>query len=410
MRIFLLVLLAVMPLRAADEQKLTLEAAAQADFDRVLAQAPDLASAAKCVQSQAMLFSIAAPEETAPVVFRKAYCRLAGAASTQDRAAFAEAAETFDDAIADREASAGKRKIPQPVPPTWRGFAAIARLKAGGAPESQEQALAGAVDAVECQSTAGLDAEFCQTVKQLGSAWLGWIAFGRGDLAAAARNFTASRAPGWTEWVAGAQAFHAANYVEASGDYRKAIEIWRGAVLDSLPQRLDPLPDMPAMLTEWGGAQLLANDTAGAIATLDAAVKADAANPRALYFRGLAKERAGRGESALEDYNLASRAAFARTGDAAAAEAHFYRGIMLYRRKDFLRAESEFSSVLNFQGEIPWRSDARVWRHMSAVAGGSCGASRDNLESSLASASPYFPKREALATLAACPVTDALAH
>ncbi|MEI9970764.1 MAG: hypothetical protein WDO73_01230 [Ignavibacteriota bacterium] len=105
----------------------------------------------------------------------------------------------------------------------------------------------------------------------------------------------------------------------------------------------------------------------------------------------------------MADYNLASRAAFADANDLASGEAHLYRGILLYRRKDFGKAEEEFSSALNFEIAAILRPDATAWRHLSAVASGACGASRQLLEKSLSSVSPYFPKAEAEALAAGCP-------
>lgn len=242
-------------------------------------------------------------------------------------------------------------------------------------------------------------------VRQLGSAWLGWIALKRGDPLEAGPRFANANAPGWREWLAGLQAFRVWNYSVAAADYGKAIGIWREARPDSWTQRMNPMPEMSEALTDWGGAQLAANDPRAALANLDAAIKADAANSRALYLRGLAKQHLGRKDDATDDLNLASRAAFAKKGDAGAAEAHVYRGISLYWRKEFLRAENEFASALNSDIAAPWQSDARAWRHLAAVSGGACAASRSALERAMASVSPYFPRVEANAALAACPAT-----
>jgi hypothetical protein len=57
---------------------------------------------------------------------------------------------------------------------------------------------------------------------------------------------------------------------------------------------------------------------------------------------------------------------------------------------------------LNFAIPDNLRSDAAAWRHLAAVAGGSCAAEREYLESSLAAVSPYFPKQEARAAAASC--------
>ncbi len=404
MRILGLVLL-IVPLHATDQRKLALEATAQGDFERVTTQRTfDLASASTCIDSQAMLLAVATPEETSIIVFRKAYCALVRAIVTDDHASFAHAGDIFDDAIADAQSAAAKQKVPVNVAPSWRILAAVARLNAGASGESQEQSLTSAVDASECQTNAA-PGQFCLTAKQLGSAWLGWIAFGKRDRIAAASRFAVSNTPAWTEWLTGRDAFGRANYSEAVSDYGRAIEAWRGDASSPTTQRLYPRPDMSAMLTEWGGARLLTDDRAGAISTLDAALRVDPSNARAFFLRGLAKARSTRDE-ALDDYDRASRAAFAQVnGDTGAAEAHFYRGVLLYRRKEFVRAENEFASALNADEPMPWRADARAWRGLSAVAGGSCGASREYLQGALASVSPYFPKREALDASAACPAT-----
>ena len=160
-------------------------------------------------------------------------------------------------------------------------------------------------------------------------------------------------------------------------------------------QSLGPRPQFATALADWGGARLLAGDLPGAILTLDASIQADSANPHALFLRARAKELAGRKDEALADYNLASRTAFAAAQDLASGEAHLYRGIVLYRRQDFAHAEQEFASALNFEMTAALRPDARAWRHLAAVAAGSCGPARDALKQSLATVSPFFPGDEA---------------
>jgi tetratricopeptide (TPR) repeat protein len=409
MRILFLALLAAVELCGTDARKLALETAAQADFDLVLTAPPELAAATKCLQSQAMLLAVATPEETPSIVFRKAYCQLANAAVTQNRTALGQAAETFDEAIADGEAASGKQKTPFNIPSTWRILASIARLNAGAPPESQEQALSRAVDADAedwsgCHGNAAA-VEFCHSVHQLGSAWLGWIALQRGDPFAAERLFANGNTPAWTKWVAGMSAYRQGNYADAAADYGQAIGMWREARPDSLVREMSPRQAMSEALADWGGAQLAANDPNGALTNLDAAVKTDSTNARALYLRGLAKQHLGRNDAALDDLNLASRAAFSKNGDAGAAEGRLYRGISLYWRKEFMRAEDEFAGALNGGIAPSWQSDARAWRLLAAVAGGACGDSRRALEGAMASISPYFPKTEARAAFAACPST-----
>jgi Tfp pilus assembly protein PilF len=164
---------------------------------------------------------------------------------------------------------------------------------------------------------------------------------------------------------------------------------------------------MAQALVDWGGAQLASGDAAAALTTFDASIKADSSNSRAYYLRALAEQRSGREDAATKDFDLASRAALAETGADAAARAHFYRGIVFYRRKEFQRAENEFASAMNSDVPSDWRADARAWRLLAAVAGGSCGASRESLSRAEGSASPYFPKQQADSAMAACPVTSA---
>lgn len=414
MRTLLLALTISAALHAADPQKLALTNAADADFSRVVSNSvPDLPSATKCVQSQAMVAAVAARDQVAEITFRKAYCQLAAATATLDATSFGKAADTVDDAIADAQAAAAKQKIPETIPPAWRILASVARLNAGASAESEEKQLDAAVSAATSLGNGcGADTQqLCHRVQQLGSAWLGRIAMERGDLQAAARLFSAADAPEWAAWTAGRLAYNAQNFRQAAADYGRAIQMWRARPA-SIDGRLSPKPDMSQMLSDWGGTQLASGDADAALVNLEAAIKLDSGNARAHYLRGIARQRMGRDDASTEDFDLASRAALARRDTAAAAEAHFYRGIVLYRRKEFVRAEEEFSSAMSADIKTEWRTDARAWRYLAAVAQGSCGASRENLSRAEASASPYFPKQQAASVMAACPVTaaDALAR
>jgi Tfp pilus assembly protein PilF len=181
--------------------------------------------------------------------------------------------------------------------------------------------------------------------------------------------------------------------------------VWRKAGREQalpLVQRLSPRPDMAAISVDLGEAQLLSGDARAAIENFDAAVKADPSKARPIYLRARAKEAAGQADAALADYNLASRTAFAAGAGQSSGEAHLYQGILFYQRKDWPRAEDEFADALNFDIPAAMKSDAAAWRHLAAVASGSCGASREYLERSLAAVSPDFPKGEAQSALAAC--------
>ena len=166
-------------------------------------------------------------------------------------------------------------------------------------------------------------------------------------------------------------------------------------------QRLSPPVDLSAGYTEFGGAQLLAGDATAAITSLNQAVRRDATNARALYLRARAKESAGQQDAAVADYNLAARNALAKSEDQA-GEAHLYRGISLYRHKEYEAAEDEFTNALNFDISAASRADAVAWRRLAAVAAGSCESGRKYLEEALPAASPYFPRDEARRTISEC--------
>jgi tetratricopeptide (TPR) repeat protein len=412
MRVLILTLMAFIALQAADERQLALALQAQADFDRVQAAAvPQPRDAAACIQSQASVLPVAAPEERPLILFRKGYCALAEAATGQDSAQFAAAAASFEQAIEAwpaRAAVAAKQKLPPlPVPSALRVYAVVSRMKQNAAPapfDAQETQLAAAVDRPACESVV-MPPDSCQTAIQLGNLWLGWIALQRGDAIAAARRFSGAQFSGWPQWVEGEEAFRDRDYRKAASRYGEAVEVWRKAErAQALPliQRLNPRPDLTAVPADLGEAQLLSGDARAAIENFDAAVKADPSKARTIYLRARAKEAAGQADAALADYNLASRTAFAASAGRSSGEAHLYQGILLYQRKDWPRAEDEFADALNFDIPVAMKSDAAAWRFLAAVASGSCGESRGYLERSLAAVSPDFPKDNARLALAAC--------
>ena len=120
-------------------------------------------------------------------------------------------------------------------------------------------------------------------------------------------------------------------------------------------------------------------------------------------MRGLAQEALGHAEAAQADYQMASRTAFANPDQPnASARAHYYRGVWMFRRKEFARAEDEFATALNQDPGADLRPDVAAWRHMAAVAAGGCGASAQKLEDALRTASGFFPRGEAGKLLEGC--------
>lgn len=411
--IFFALLLCLFPLRAEDPQQMALVSRAQLDFNRVQrAAGPELPDATRCEQSQAAVLAITPAAEMAGVYFRKGYCTLASALITRRNEDFREAAADFEKAIQTWPAHAAARRnaLTGPVSSSLRVLATVAQLEAGtddAGMTRARQELENATDPVVCTGTLMTSRE-CQEVARTGRLWVGWIELKRHDLFQVESSFAGLPESGWVLWASGELAFRDHDYPKAAEQYQHAIGWWRKAQADPsqpLADRLAPLPDMGDALRDWGGAQLLSGDTSRAIATLNDAVKSSAHPARALYYRSRAEELAGLMEAALADYSLASRTAFADAQNLASGEAHLYRGILLYRRKDYAHAANEFASALNFEIPMALRPDAVAWRYMAVLAGGACEPSRANLEQALGSVSPYFPKPEARALASACPLS-----
>jgi tetratricopeptide (TPR) repeat protein len=396
---------------ARDDQQLALTIKAQSDFDRVtMSVAPPLGDTATCAQSQAAVLSVSPPEDLALLRYRKGFCLLAGATVTGNRQDFAAAAAEFDQAIEAwpaRVRKPVKNVPPEPVSSGLRALDALAHLNVQGEAAAQAQ-LDAAVANPSC-STPLMQEQVCRQWVEAARQWLGRIALRAGSLDQAAAAFSGSPQTGWEDWAQGKLAFETRNYAQAVSRFNSAIQTWKAVWSDPGPgfaARLGPRPDLAPALADLGGAQLLAGNPQAATRTLDTSLKADPASARTFFLRARARELAGHTADALADYNLAARAAFAASEDLASGEAHLYRGILLFRRKDYERAEDEFASALNFSIARPLRADAEAWRHLSAVATGSCVTARQNLERSLASVSPYFPKDEARAMAASCRTTS----
>ena len=411
----LLFLLSGCVLFAADRAQTALELRAQADFDRVAGNVPpQVQDAGRCIQSQVAAIAVSGPTGLSLLYFQEGFCKLAEATVTQRSADFSEAADALRKSIDAWPEAVGRLpknyELP-PVPSGLRVLEAVARFQAQPDPGTVEQArleVSASLRNPACISSV-MAADLCQSILEVGREWLGWAALQRDDLIEASRQFSDRPESAWSRWTAGLMAARNGNEREACARLRQALEAWTRAQNQpvSVVGRLAPKPEMPRVLLRLGSAEILAGDPTAAAATLDAAVKADPTMVRAIYLRARAEELIGKTEQALADYNLASRAAFASARDLASGEAHLYRGIQFYRRKDYSRAEDEFASALNFEIPPDLLHDAEAWRHMAALAGGACGESRVLLENLLAKCSPYFPKPEARALAAACPLSAA---
>src|SRR5690242_17735038 len=195
MGVRILAFFAASALFAADEQQLALALKAQSDFDRVsLTASPAVRDAEICVQSQAALLPVAAPEELPSVHYRKGYCTLAEAGVTGDSAAFRQAAAEFDAAVAAWPGRFSKKSKlpPETVPAALGALGAIARLN--GAPgdaatvDAATNEISSALANPGCSATV-MAPERCRQVLETARQWWGWIALERGDIDEAGRRF-----------------------------------------------------------------------------------------------------------------------------------------------------------------------------------------------------------------------------
>ena len=215
----------------------------------------------------------------------------------------------------------------------------------------------------------------------------------------AAHWFEGSGELGWTDWMAGRQMMAARQFPQAVAAFSAATQRF-SQTHAGLATAIGPRTDPGDAFFRLAMAQFETKDYTSAIASFERAAKLHPENARALFLLGRTREMIG--QSGLGDFDLASRTAFANVNaPGASGQAHLYKGVALYRRKDFPRAEQEFASALNFDAGAA-QDDASAWRHLAGVAGGACGPSAALLAQSLGRVSDYFPRDEAEGLLRAC--------
>ena len=387
---------------AADENLITLALRAQTDFDRVeIGYKPSLPETMACVQSEAMVLPVTRPVELSLIYYRKGYCELIGATITGSRGEYKDAARDFDKAIETWPERVKRGAVVPPVSSGLRVLSDAAHLLADGNSDPRvSRDLDEAVGRPICAAS-DMPPSKCQALVEIGRLWMGWIAGREGRLGDAVRAFENFGGSGWRELAAGKLAMNERRYPQAAADFRQAVDKFAQQPKTGLTALIGPRPDRADAVFRLGLAQFEVKDYTAAIASLDEAVKLRPDNARAMFVRGRAREKLGK--PGLADFDLASRTAFANVNaPGAGGQAHLYRGVALYRKRDYSRAEQEFASALNFDSGIA-TADATAWRHLAAVAAGACGPSATLLQASLADVSAYFPADEASALLSKCP-------
>ena len=399
--------LPALALTAALAQNQPFALKAKADFDKVdTAPIPELRETQACVQSHAALLAIARPEERYLVHYRKGYCELFGALASDDSSSYQAAARDFIQAVA---ASRTKATFPAGL----RILPEIARLERGRTADSYpdlERELEAALAEPTCGPSPVMELHFCQALVETGRLWLGWLAMRREDLERAARVLEPLAGAPWSTWISGRRALASGRFADASAAFEKALKAWEAAEKASYPDvatLLGPRPDLGAHYYQLGQAQFALDRFEQAVTSFDLAVKSSPQLSQAIFLRAKAKEALGLVQPALADYSLAPQTARSANDTSwPIGDASYRRGLLLYRAKDFTRAESAFATAQGSRLGETSQPDIAAWRAMVAVAAGSC-QNADLLESSARAATDSFPKPEAEALIFSCRLTQA---
>ena len=371
---------------------------AGADFDKVdAAPVPILANTMACVQSNAAAAAAVRADERYLYQYREGYCELFGAILNGASEGFRAAANDFNEAIVEWPV----KRYPAGPPAGLRGLAAIARLEQGRAadayPEIARDLTAVASD-TNCAATPVMSQPFCASVIDTAKAWLGWLAYRRFDFTRAAQQFQSLGGNPWNLWISGRMAQDQKRLPEAAGLYQKALDAWTAAQKSANPDvltLLGPRLESSAVYFQLGLVDYSLQRYDIAITHFDASLKESPRNSYAIFLRARSREALKLYGPALDDYALAIQTARATNDSSwAIGQAHFQRGLLLYRAKDFGRAEAEFGSAGGARITEVLPADLAAWRAMAAVAGGGC-KTVDTLDAAAKSASDQFPKAEA---------------
>lgn len=383
---------------------------AELDFDKVdAAPVPKLADLMGCVQSNAAAVASARPDERYLYQYRKGYCELFAATINGASDGFRAAVTDFTEAIAVWPV----KKYPLGPPAGLRALVAIARLEHGRAadayPDMTRDLTAIAADS-NCAPTAVMSRPFCTSLLDTVHAWLGWLSYRRFDFARAMQQFQPLTASPWNLWISGRVAQDQKRLPDAAGLYQKALDAWTAAQKSPSPDvltLLGPRLDGAAIYYQLGLVDYALQRYDVAITHFDATLKESPRNSYAIFLRGRSKEALKLFGPALDDYALAVQTARATDDSSwAIGQAHFQRGMLLYRARDFGRAEAEFSSAAGARITEVKAADVTAWRAIAAVSAGNC-KSADALDSGAKAASDEFPKAEAETLAYSCRLAQA---
>jgi tetratricopeptide (TPR) repeat protein len=398
---------------AGQTQPLTLRVKAKFDFDKVDASPiPDIATTQACVQSNAAALLVTKPTERYLIYYQKGYCELFEALIDGASETFQAAAKDFTEAMVN-----WPKKPAAPPPGAVKGLILIAHLEQGRMANSypdMERELGELVKEPECIASPVMAKAFCAAVIDTARAWLGWLAYNKIDFAAAANALEpltrGTMVTPWATWLQGRLAQQQNRVEDAVALYEKTLAAWTAVAASAQPDvmtLLGPRVDIGAVHYQLGVADYSRRQYDSAITHLDASLNAHPRNSYAVFLRARSKDALHLNKPAMADYALATQ--MARVDNDSSwnvAQAHYYRGLLLYEAKDYPGADAEFAPALSGRlGEIG-KPDVAAWKAMAATAGGGCEAI-DQLETAAAAASSQFPKAVATAIVFDCRVKQA---
>ena len=403
----------VVPLASGHAQPLSDRLKAKADFDKVdAAPIPDIISTQACVQSTGAALLVTRADERYLLYYRKGYCELFRALVDGASDSFQDAAKDFTEAIAT-----WPKKSATPAPGGLRALVSIAHLEQGRLANSYPDLgrdLGAVVDEPGCLTTPLMAKAFCAAMIDTARTWLGWLAYNRNDLAAAAKVLEPltdwKSASPWALWIQGRLAQQQNRIAEAIALYQKTLAAWSAAAETGAPDvvsLLGPKLDTGAVRYQLAVAYYSRQTYDLAIEHFDASLKAHPKNSYAIFLRARCKEALQLYGPAMDDYALSTQTARAENDSSwNVAQAHYHRGLLLYRANDYPAAEGEFTLALAGRlGDIG-KPDVNAWKIMSTLAGSGCKSS-DALDAAIQVASDKFPKRQADALVFDCRLKQA---
>jgi TolA-binding protein len=193
--------------------------------------------------------------------------------------------------------------------------------------------------------------------------------------------------------------------------YEQTLQLWTAAERSRNPDvvtLLGPKLDVSAIHFQLALVEYSRQLYDAAIAQLDACLKDSPKNSYAIFLRARAKDALRLNGPAADDYGLAAQTA-RENNDSTwnVGQAHYYRGLLLFQNKDFMRAESEFANAQSARlGDIP-PQDVTAWKLLAAVSGSNCKLGVDYLETAVDAATSQFPKATAQGILFDCRIKQA---